>query len=46
MHPPSPGQRGCKGRGEGVIFHDKGKPNIRDLLRYSNLSNKMTISEL
>ena len=29
----------------GVIFHDKAK-NIRDKMRYSNLSNNMMISEL
>jgi hypothetical protein len=29
----------------GVIFHDKAK-NIRDKIRYSNLSNNMMISEL
>ena len=29
----------------GVIFHDKAK-NIRDKMRYNNLSNKMMISEL
>ena len=42
VHPPSPGQRGCRG---GAIFHDKAK-NIRDKMRYSNLSNNMMISEL
>jgi hypothetical protein len=34
----------CGGTG-GVIFHDKAK-NIRDKMRYNNLSNKMMISEL
>jgi hypothetical protein len=42
VHPPSPGQRGCRG---GAIFHDKAK-NIRDKMRYSNLSDKMMISKL
>jgi hypothetical protein len=42
MHPPSPGQRGCRG---GTIFYDKAK-NIRGKMRYSNLSNNMMISEL
>jgi hypothetical protein len=32
-------------RGGGAIFHDKAK-NIRDKMRYSNLSNNMMISEL
>ena len=35
----SPGQRGCRG---GAIFHDKAK-NIRDKMRYSNVSNNMMI---
>jgi hypothetical protein len=39
---PSPDQRGVQG---GVIFHDKSK-NIRDKMRYSNLSNNMMISKL
>ena len=43
VHPPpcpSPAQRGG-----GAISHDKAK-NIRDKMRYSNLSNNMMISEL
>ena len=38
------GGGGC-GNAGGVIFHDKAK-NIRDKVRYNNLSNKMMISEL
>ena len=44
VHPPSPGQRGF--RGEGVLFFMIKKKNIRDKMRYSNLSNNMMISEL
>ena len=33
------------GAGGGAIFHDKAK-NIRDQMRYSNLSNNMMISKL
>ena len=36
---------GGGGGAGGVIFHDKTK-NIRDKMRYNNLSNKMMISEL
>ena len=43
MHPPNPGQRGC--RGGGLFFMIKQKI-IRDKIRYSNLSNNMMISEL
>ena len=39
-------REGCRGqRGQGAISHDKAK-NIRDKMRYSNLSNNMMISEL
>ena len=39
---PKPWPEGVQG---GSIFHDKAK-NIRDKMRYSNLSNNMMISEL
>jgi hypothetical protein len=42
VHPPSPGQRGCRG----VIFFMIKQKIIRDKVRYSNLSNNMMISEL
>ena len=32
--------------GGGAIFHDQAKKNIRDKMRYSNLSNNMMVSEL
>ena len=39
------GGRGGGGEGESVIFHYKSK-NIRDKIRYSNLSNDMMIQQL
>ena len=44
VHPPSPGQRGC--RGGGVLFFMIKQKIIRDKMRYSNLSNNMIISKL
>ena len=35
----------ARGGAGGAIFHDKAK-NIRDKMKYSNLSNNMMISEL
>ena len=40
VHPPSPGQRGCRG----VLFFMIKQKIIRDKMRYSNLSNNMIIS--
>ena len=42
VHPPSPGQKGCRA---GAIFHNKQKI-ITDKMRYSNLSNNMMISKM
>ena len=42
VHPPSPGQRGCRG----VLFFMIKQKIITDKMRYSNLSNNMMISEL
>ena len=42
VHPPSPGQMGCRG----VLFFMIKQKIIRDKMRYSNLSNNMMISEL
>jgi hypothetical protein len=39
---PSPDQRGCKG----VLFFMIKQKNVRDKMRYSNLSNNMMISDL
>ena len=44
VHPPSPGQRGC--RGGGVLFFMIKQKIIRGKMRYSNLSNNMMINEL
>ena len=41
VHPPSPGQRGCRG----VLFFMIKQKIIRGKMRYSNLSNNMMISE-
>jgi hypothetical protein len=43
VHPPSPGQRGCRG---GVLFFMIKQKIIRYKMRYSNLSKNMMISEL
>ena len=37
VHPPSPGQRGCRG----VLFFMIKQKIIRDKMRYSNLSNNI-----
>jgi hypothetical protein len=39
VHPPSPGQRGCRG----VLFFMIKQKIIRDKVRYCNLSNNMMI---
>ena len=44
-HPPSPSLRG-RGMQGGVLFFIIKQKNIRDKMRYSNLSNNMMISEL